>query len=153
MLIVSISVSNKKSVPLSQAFSARAMVSPKGHTIPPVGAYNAATTVSETLGSIARTSSPVSMDNSGTPFFNPFSYRALRDGLSSSEKQRTSEPFRSKEKSRAFERSPIMRFPSVLNLAFNEPGSASYPACTMALLDFDVPEQTSSSRSMTQMFS
>ena len=44
-----------------------------------------------------------------------------------------------------------MAFPSTLSFAFSVPGFASNPAWIMALLALEVPQQTSSSRSMTQM--
>ena len=78
------SVSNWNFTPLRAAFSARAKVSPKGHTIAPVGAYRAATAWSLMLGSIWTSSSRSTMRRPSTPLATPFSYSLFRAGRSSS---------------------------------------------------------------------
>ena len=67
------SVLNLNSTPFVAAFSAIAMFNSNGQTIPPVGAYNAATTSSVTFGSNANTSSCSKIFNSFTPFLTPLS--------------------------------------------------------------------------------
>ena len=140
---------NRNSTPFSAAFSASAMVSPKGHTIPPVGACRAYTTSSEREGSISLASSPVMICSPSTPFVFPRSNSFSSPGFSSSEKQRTMDPFLLNGKSRSWESLSIIRLPSTFSFAFQVPGTASNPACTMALFALEVPEHTSSSFSTT----
>ena len=148
-LISSTLVKNLNSTPLSQAFSARAIVSPNGQTIPPVGTSKAATTSSVTSGSILLTSSPSIILSSSTPFFLPLSSSSVSLYLSASSKQSIKEPLFSNSKSSSLASSGIILLPSTLNLALLEPGLASYPACTIPLFALEVPEQTSSSFSST----
>ena len=65
------SVSNWNFTPLWAAFSARAKVSPKGHTMAPVGAYRAATAWSLMFGSILTSSSRSTMRRPSTPCGRP----------------------------------------------------------------------------------
>ena len=146
------SVLNLNSTPFSQAFSASARFSPKGHTIPAAGAYNAAHTSSVRLGSISWTSFRFRIRMFLTPLAIPRSYKACSPGMSSSERQTTSEPIRSNEKSRSSDSCSISSLPLTLSFAMREPSCASYPAWTMALLALEVPQHTSSSFSNTQIF-
>ena len=87
------SLSNWNFTPLWAAFSARAKVSPKGHTIPPVGAYSAATASSLMFGSISTSSSRSTMRRPSTPLATPLAYSLFRAGRSSSLIMTTREPF------------------------------------------------------------
>ena len=87
------SLSNWNFTPLWAAFSARAKVSPKGHTMPPVGAYSAATASSLILGSISASSSRSTMRRPSTPLATPLAYSLFRAGRSSSLIMTTREPF------------------------------------------------------------
>ena len=131
------SVSNLNSTPFTFAFSANAIFRLNGHTIPALGAYNAAQISSSRFGSISCTSS---LDKIRSP------------GISSSSLQTTREPIRLNGKSRSLESCSIKAFPRTFNFAIREPSFASYPACTIALFALDVPQQTSSSFSITHTF-
>ena len=63
----------------------------------------------------------------------------------------TKEPLRRKGMSRSSASWPMRVLPSTFSLAIREPGLASYPAWTMALLALEVPVHTSSSLSMTRI--
>ena len=76
-----------------KALSAKAKFIPKGHTIPPEGAYKTATTSADKLGSIDLASSPDNIFSPSTPFSFPCSYNFLRLSISPISKHRTIEPF------------------------------------------------------------
>ena len=137
-------------IPFAAAFSARAQVSWKGFTMPAVGAQRAATAASETLGSMARSSSRSTILRSGTPFARPRARSSSSPGSVSSLVQTTSEPIMSKSTPSSSQSAGMSAAPSTLRRAMCEPVGASKPAWTMAEFAFEVPQQTSSSASMTQ---
>ena len=145
-------VFRKNVTPFVKAFSANAIVMWNGQTIPPVGAKRAQVTSSLKFGSRAISSSRSKIRSPGTPFFSPFSSKVVSPLLSWSLVQTTRDPFLLKGMSSSLESCSISSFPRTFKRAFKVPGVASKPAWIMALLAFEVPQQTSSSRSMTQVF-
>ena len=145
------SVLNWNSTPLSNAFSASAIVRLNGQTMPPVGAQSAATACFDTFGSSSCRRFASTISSSLTPFFTPFSYSARSFGRSSSDMQTTSEPFILNAKSRSFASCGIIRLPSRFIFAIRLPCAASKPAWTMALLALEVPQHTSSAFSSTSI--
>ena len=136
-------MSNRNFTPFSQAFSAMAIVRPKGHTIPPVGAYSAAATSFVTFGSSPLISSLERIRIPGTPFFFPFSSSFSNLSMSCASKQSTKDPLRLKGKSKSLDSCSIMALPLTFILAIIDPGSLSKPAWTMPLFALDVPSHTS----------
>ena len=129
------------------------MFSPKGQTIPPVGAYRAPTMSRDTAGSIPQTSSGDKSFNSFTPFSMPRRYSSSRPDMASSSKHNTRDPFLRNGKSSFFDSSSIISLPRTFNCALRVPGTASYPACTIPLLALEVPSQTSLFASSTAILS